>query len=100
MVKHIILWRLKEELSEAEIKEVTANAKAALEALGGKIEGLVSMSVITEGLPSSNCHMMLDSAFESEAALGAYQKHPLHVAAANSFVRPFAEVRLCMDYEA
>jgi hypothetical protein len=42
---------------------------------------------------------MLDSLLESEEALKAYQTHPDHVAAANNFVRPFTEVRMCMDYE-
>ena len=43
---------------------------------------------------------MLDSDLESEEALKGYQSHPAHVAVANTYVRPFTEVRLCMDYEA
>ena len=99
MVKHVILWKLKE-MSDAEKAKVKADAKTALEALDGKIEGLVAIKVNTVALPTSNCDMMLDSTFESADALAGYQKHPLHQAAANSFVRPFAEVRLCLDYEA
>lgn len=99
MIKHVILWKLKEMTDEEKVN-VKANAKAALEALDGRIDGLVSIKVNTNGLPSSNCDMMLDSAFESADALAGYQKHPLHQAAANSFVRPFTEVRLCLDYEA
>ena len=44
--------------------------------------------------------VMLDSVLESEGALAGYQSHPDHVAVANTYVRPFTEVRLCMDYEA
>ena len=99
MVKHVILWKLKE-MSDAEKAKVKADAKTALEALDGKIEGLVAIKVNTVALPTSNCDMMLDSTFESADSLAGYQKHPLHQAAANSFVRPFAEVRLCLDYEA
>ena len=98
MVKHIILWKLKSELTEEGKLTAKKNAKRELEALCGNIPGLISLTLVTEGLASSNADMMLDSAFESEAALGGYQSHPLHVAAANGFVRPFAEVRLCMDY--
>lgn len=99
MIKHVILWKLKD-MTDAEKAKVKADAKAALEALDGKIEGLISIKVNTVALPTSNCDMMLDSAFESTEALATYQKHPLHQAAANSFVRPFADVRLCLDYEA
>ena len=100
MVKHIILWRLKESLTNEEKAEAKKNAKENLEALMGNIDGLLSITVNIDPLESSNCDMMLDSSFEDEAALAGYQKHPMHVAAANNFVRPFAEVRLCMDYEA
>ncbi|MBQ8474854.1 MAG: Dabb family protein [Clostridia bacterium] len=100
MVKHIILWRLKESLTSEEKAEAKKNAKENLEALYGKIDGLLGITVNINGLESSNCDMMLDSSFESAEALAAYQKHPAHVAAANCFVRPFAEVRLCLDYEA
>ena len=41
MVKHIILWKLKESLSENEKAQAKKNAKAALEALQGKIPGLL-----------------------------------------------------------
>ena len=99
MIKHVILWKLKD-MTDSEKAKVKADAKAALEALDGKIEGLVSIKVNTIALPTSICDMMLDSAFDSTEALAGYQKHPLHQAAANTFVRPFTEVRLCLDYEA
>lgn len=98
MVKHIILWKLKESLTEEEQSVVKADAKRELEALCGNIPGLLSLELITEGMASSNADMMLDSSFENEEALKGYQVHPLHVAAANGFVRPFTELRLCMDY--
>lgn len=100
MVKHVIIWTLREGLSEAEKAEVKANAKNALEALSGRIEGLVDIKVICDLLPSSNGDMMLDTTFTDEAALKAYQTHPEHTAAANSFVRPFTHTRMCCDFEA
>ena len=99
MVKHIILWKLKSELSEAEKNEAMVNAKAALEALVDKIPGLLFVKVNINGLSSSNADMMLDTTLESEEALKAYQSHPDHVYVANTFVRPFTEVRMCLDYE-
>lgn len=99
MVKHIIIWTLKDELSPEEKAKVKADAKIALEALLGNIEGLTEIRLITDYLPSSNGDMMLDSSFESNDALLSYQKHPLHMTAADTFVRPFAKSRLCIDYE-
>ena len=100
MVKHIILWKLKEEI-EGEAKEkVLREMKENLEALVGKVSGLVSLEIVTKPLTSSNADVMLDSVLESEGALAGYQSHPDHVAVANTYVRPFTEVRLCMDYEA
>ena len=101
MVKHIILWTLNPSLSEEEKQNVKAGIKEGLEGLLGKVPGLTDVKVIIDGrLQSSNADVMLDSDLESEEALRGYQSHPDHVAAANSYVRPFTEVRLCMDYEA
>ena len=97
MVKHIILWQLKEELSEEE--KVKAGIKGGLEALAGKIPGLMEIHVQTEGLASSNADVMLDSSFEDEAALKGYAVHPEHVKVADGKVRPYTANRVCMDYE-
>lgn len=97
MVKHVILWKLKEDVADKE--SVKAGIKAGLEGLKGVVPGLVEIVVRTEGLASSNADVMLDSAFESEAALKGYAVHPAHVAVANGKVRPFTQTRLCLDYE-
>jgi hypothetical protein len=51
-------------------------------------------------MDSCTADVMLDSDFESVQALKAYKTHPAHVAVADGLVRPYMEVRLCMDYEA
>lgn len=99
MVKHIILWQLKEELQGEEKEQVKNNMKAYLEALVGKVPGLISMQIVIDGLESSNADVMLDSTLEDEAALKGYAVHPEHVAVADTYVRPFTAVRTCMDYE-
>ena len=99
MVKHIILWTLKE-MNEAQKEAVKAGIKEGLEGLKGKIPGLVDIKVITGGrLPSSTADLMLDSTFETEEALKAYSKHPKHVAVADSKVRPFTASRACLDFQ-
>lgn len=99
MVKHIILWKLKEELSEEEKKQVKTEIKAGLEGLQGKIPGLVSIRVQTEKLASSNADLMLDSLFTDEEALKGYSVHPAHVEVADTKVRPYAQIRICLDFE-
>ena len=98
MVKHIILWKLKDEVADK--AAVKRGIKEGLEGLKGQIPGLVDIAVRIEGLASSNADVMLDSTFENEAALKGYAVHPAHVAVANEKVRPFAQTRLCLDYEA
>lgn len=98
MVKHIILWNLKDEYSEDEKKKIKMEIKTSLEGLVGKIPGLTELKVNTEGLASSTADIMLDSSFESEAALKAYAVHPEHVAAADTYVRPFTANRACLDF--
>ena len=100
MVKHIILWKLKEELSLEEKAEVKAGIKAGLEGLAGRIPGLLEIRVYTEGLSGSNMDLMLDSSFADQASLKGYAVHPEHVAVAESKVRPYTAVRSCMDFEA
>ena len=100
MVKHIILWQLKDTLSAEEKNEVKKNIKSALESLYGVVPGLTAIKVQTEGLATSNADLMLDSSFESFEALKGYAVHPAHVAAADSAVRPFTQTRLCLDFEA
>lgn len=99
MVKHVILWTLKETLSAEEKEQVKAKIKAGLEGLRGQIPGLLEITVHTNGLKSSNADLMLDASFTDEAALAGYAVHPLHVAVADGKVRPFTASRVCLDYE-
>ena len=99
MVKHVILWQLKDELSESEKCDVKKGIKENLEALQGKIPGLVEIKVQTEYLASSNADVMLDSLFEDEESLKGYAIHPEHVKVADNNVRPYTKTRVCMDYE-
>lgn len=98
MVKHVILWKLKDEIADK--AEVKAGIKTGLEGLKGVVPGLVDIRVNTEGLASSTADVMLDSTFESAAALKGYSTHPAHVEVANTKVRPYTLTRMCLDFEA
>ena len=96
MVKHIILWNLKDEFNNDEVKQ---GIKSGIESLMGVIPGLLEISVQTEKLDSSTADVMLYSVFESEEALKNYAVHPAHVEVANTKVRPFTQSRACLDFE-
>ena len=99
MVKHIILWQLKDEFSEEEKMEIKKEIKDGLEGLQGKISGLLDIKVNIYGLDSSNADLMLDSTFENEQYLKEYAIHPEHVKVADGKVRPFTKNRVCIDFE-
>ena len=98
MVKHIILWKLKD-MPEEQKAERVKKIKEGLEGLSGKIPGMTDIRVITDKLPTSTADAMLDSTFESENALKVYSSHPEHVAVADTFIRPYIQIRSCFDYE-
>ena len=89
MVKHIILWTLKD-MPDEEKEAVKQGIKRELEGLQGKIAGLLKIHVQIDGLASSNADVMLDSAFADEEALKNY--------VADGFVRPYTEIRSCFDF--
>ncbi len=99
MINHIILWKLRDTMSDEEKKKAAADIKKNLEALQGNIPGLIKIKVNANPLPSSNADVMLDSVFENIDALKVYQTHEKHLYVANTYVRPYTQVRMCMDFE-
>lgn len=98
MVRHVILWKLKDQYSGMEMDQIKADIKEGLEGLQGEIPGLIDIKVYTEELSGSNVDLMLDSTFEDEAALKGYSTHPAHVAVADGKVRPFTAERKCLNF--
>ncbi len=99
MVKHIIVWSLKDEYSDAEKTEIKKGIKEGLEGLKGKVPGIIDIAVHTEGLESSSGDLMLDSTFENVESLNGYTVHPAHVEVATTKVRPFVKIRSSFDYQ-
>lgn len=98
MVKHIVFWKLKE---QANGNDKTTNAqliKEKLEALNGKIEGLIKVEVGLDFIGNGNFDVALYSELVSPEALDTYQKHPLHQAVL-PFVREVVEDRKAVDYQ-
>lgn len=100
MIKHIILWKLRSDMDAEQKRSQAAVIKQQLEGLQGEVPGLLQIHVQTDGiLASSNADIMLDCTLESEEALKGYAVHPKHVHVANTYVRPYTEVRMCLDYK-
>lgn len=99
MVKHIVMWRFKEEIADKDKAMLKENMQKALTGLLGKVPGLLSVEFQSELLASSTHDMALVTTLESAKALAGYGVHPEHVAVADTYVRPFVCDRSCLDYE-
>lgn len=94
--KHVILWSLKEEYKNDEIRK---GIKEGLESLEGKIPGMTYIHVQIDPTDGSNADAMLENVFETEEDLKAYAVNPDHNAIADKYVRPYTEVRLCLNFK-
>ena len=88
MVKHIILWKLRSELSAAEKREKSIAIKAGLEGLKGQVPGLLDIHVQIDGvLETSNADIMLDSTLDSFESLKESERASI-----------FRSINVCEDY--
>ena len=92
MVKHIVLYTLKEDVNK---DEAVALIASVLEPLVGKIPGLVHMEIRRA---FAGMDYALYSEFESREAMGNYAVHPLHQEAKNHFFH-LLDSRVAADYE-
>ena len=99
MIKHIVMWRLKDSALGASKEENALKLKESLEALKSEIEELKGVEVGINFSPSPAAFdVVLYSEFESREGLEAYQRHPEHVKIAD-FVGEIRSERAVVDYE-
>ncbi len=99
MIKHIVMWKLKESASGNTKEKNALLIKEKLEALNGKIPGLLKLEVgIDFSQTQESSDIVLYSEFESREALNNYQSHPEHKAII-PFVAEVREERRVVDYE-
>ncbi len=99
MIKHIVMWRVKDK-ALGKIKEENINAiKIMLENLKSLIREVkdLEVGINIEELTGSH-DIVLYTTFENEQDLDAYQKHPEHLEVAK-FIREVVTDRACVDYE-
>ena len=96
MVKHIVMWRLKDEASKS---ADAAKIKELLEGLAGRIPGMTHIEVGINFLTDANsADVVLYSEFVDAAALAMYQTHPLHLEVVPQ-VKALAIERRSADYQ-
>ena len=98
MVKHIVLFKLKETLSQEEKLEVMNRFKGAIEALPQQIDFIRQIFVGLNLNPAEKWDICLESTFDSLEDVKAYSVHPAHLAAATTIKDAKAD-RACVDYE-
>lgn len=98
MVKHIVMFKLKETLSKEEKLDVMNRFKAAIEALPAKIDVIRKVFVGLNINESEAWDICLESEFDTLDDVKLYAVHPDHVAAAG-ILKDAKQDRACVDYE-
>lgn len=77
MIKHVVMWNIKEGLDRDEVRQ---EIKGRLNALVGTVPTLISVEVGFNTNPSpAGMDICLYSVFNSKDDLHSYQIHPAHV---------------------
>jgi hypothetical protein len=100
MIKHIVMWTIREgETSRAKFERM-AEVKTRLLQLKDKIECIISLNVFfnAPSAPDNNFDVILVSEFNSWSDLDAYQKHPAHLEVAE-YIKNVRMERAALDYE-
>ncbi len=99
MIKHIVLWKLKDSVDGQPKKELAVRLKKALEDLIGKIPEIRMLEVGINTNPADIASdVSIYSEFDSQKDLEAYQKHPEHSKVVE-LVKKVTVERRVSDYE-
>ncbi|MDH3982301.1 MAG: Dabb family protein [Kiritimatiellaceae bacterium] len=95
MIKHIVMWKFKDEVVEMDKLEM----KRQLEALKGVVPSLIDIEIGLDVVGSdASKDMVLYSEFQTLEDLKAYATHPEHLKVVD-FVKPLVCERCVVDYE-
>lgn len=99
MIKHIVMWKLKDFAEGADKAANAAKMKQMLEGCANLVPGTLKFEVaLAQPGLEATYDVVLYSEFASKQALDAYADHPDHVAV-KPFIVAVREARQCMDYE-
>ncbi len=98
MIKHVVMWKLKDFAEDADKARNAKRIKIELEALKNTIPQIFHLEVGINILEADAAYdVVLFSVFKNEKDLELYQNHPNHRAAA-AFVNKVKEDRVVVDY--
>ena len=98
MIRHIVMWQLREQAEGAEKAVNIEKAKSLLLSCSQVVPGILDFEVAAS-TPGMDCthdlvlHMLVDDA----QVLAAYQNHPQHLAI-KPFMKAVVQERCCMDF--
>ena len=98
MVKHIVIFKLRDEIAQEEKLDIMNRFKVAIESLPAKIPFIRKIEVGLNINPAEAWNIALYSEFDSLEDVKAYATHPEHVAA-GKIIADAKENRACVDYE-
>ena len=99
MVRHIVMFKLKEFKTPAAKEAKMQEIKVALEALIDKIDVLRMIRLDFNVNPAETWDIILTTELDSLADVNTYANHPEHVAVAKNIIGPVKADRACVDYE-
>lgn len=97
MVRHIVIFKLKEEIDAQKRKEVMENFRDGIVALPAVIDYIRDIRVDFNINADEACDICLTSTFDSLEDVKAYSVHPSHKAVQGG-LKPYVAVRSCVDF--
>ena len=99
MIRHIVMFKLKEFQTPAEKEARMREIKERLEALKDKIDVLRMIRVDFNCNPEETWDIILTTELATLEDVNTYANHPEHVAVAKGIIGPVKADRACVDYE-
>jgi len=98
MIRHIVLFKIKDFSSESEKNEASQNVLATFRSLIGQIPQIRQFRVEPDCVHEPFSYdVIIDSVFDSVEDLKAYQAHPAHIEAV-ALNRKWSESKVAGDY--
>lgn len=98
MVKHIVQFKFRADVSQQDREKAAAQFKKGIEALPQTIHCIRQIEVGININPKETWHVCLVSVFDNLQDVAAYSQHPSHQAVAKALMQ-YVEQRACVDYK-
>ena len=97
MIKHIVMWKLKNEFEGKSKASVTLSLIMELEHLKEKIVQIKALKTALNNNPDNEYDVLLEIEFETMEDLHIYQKHPEHLKVVE-YLKIIRESKASIDY--